>query len=210
MNIRRYIIRNVTRLSLLLYLYRLSNKFVKLKSLFQFQRFRLLTKTQGSICIDTPFYVCGHQYIKIGKGFNSRAGLRMECLDVCELIGHAPQLIIGNEVSMNFRCHIGVVNQVPIGNDVLIGSNVLITDHSHGFNDERDVMQSSGARVLYSKGPVVIEDRVWIGENACILPGVTVGHHSVIGANTVVTHDVLPYCVVAGSPANSTTDKNEY
>lgn len=190
----------MARLSLLIYPYTLNIFLVKLKSLFQSQRFRVLTCTKGSICIDAPFNVCGHQYIKVDEGFNSRAGLRMECINVCQLIGHTPQLIIGYGVSLNFRCHIGVINKVIIGNNVLIGSNVLITDHSHGFNDERDIMQSPGTRLLYSKGPVVIEDKVWIGENACILPGVTVGHHSIVGANTVVTHDVPPYCVVAGSP----------
>jgi acetyltransferase-like isoleucine patch superfamily enzyme len=49
--------------------------------------------------------------------------------------------------------------------------------------------------------PIVIEDNVWIGERSTILKGVTIGRGSVVGCNSVVTHDVPPYCVVAGNPA---------
>ncbi|MDE6247445.1 MAG: antibiotic acetyltransferase, partial [Muribaculaceae bacterium] len=50
------------------------------------------------------------------------------------------------------------------------------------------------------------EDRVWIGQNACILPGVTIGEGAVIAAGAVVTHDVPPYCVVGGNPARVLKD----
>lgn len=55
--------------------------------------------------------------------------------------------------------------------------------------------------VLISKGPVVIEDNVWIGEHACIMPGTTIGKGSIVGANAVVTKDVPPYSLVGGVPA---------
>ena len=54
---------------------------------------------------------------------------------------------------------------------------------------------------LYRKGPVVIEDNVWIGEKASIMPGVHIGKGAIIAANSVVTHDVPAYAVVAGVPA---------
>jgi acetyltransferase-like isoleucine patch superfamily enzyme len=56
-------------------------------------------------------------------------------------------------------------------------------------------------RPLVSKGPVLIGDCVWIGDKATILPGVTIGKGSVIGANAVVTKDVPDYCMAAGNPA---------
>jgi acetyltransferase-like isoleucine patch superfamily enzyme len=54
---------------------------------------------------------------------------------------------------------------------------------------------------LKQPGPVIIEDEVWIGNGACILPNVTIGKHSIIGSNAVVTKDIPPYCVAAGVPA---------
>ena len=48
---------------------------------------------------------------------------------------------------------------------------------------------------------LLLEDKVWIGINSTILPGVTVGYGSIVGANSVVTHDVSPYTVVGGNPA---------
>ena len=56
-------------------------------------------------------------------------------------------------------------------------------------------------RRLHSKGPIIIEDNVWIGENACILENVRIGKCSIIGANAVVTHDIPPYSVAVGVPA---------
>jgi acetyltransferase-like isoleucine patch superfamily enzyme len=55
--------------------------------------------------------------------------------------------------------------------------------------------------LVFSKGPVIIEDGVWIGEGACVLPGVRVGRFAIVGANAVVTRDVPPYTVVGGVPA---------
>ena len=56
-------------------------------------------------------------------------------------------------------------------------------------------------RKIYSKGPVIIGKNVWIGDKATTLPGVTIGDGAVIGANTVVTKDVPPFCIVVGNPA---------
>lgn len=200
MGLRRHILRFAAYSSLIFVPHWLAFNICKFISLFQSQRFRILTHSKGAICIDIPFHICGHEYIQVGEGFNSRAGLRMECLDAKLYIEHSPLLSIGNGVSINFRCHIGAINKIVIGDNVLIGSNVLITDHSHGRSDESDICITPGDRPLYSKGPVTIEKNVWIGENVCILSGVTIGRNSIIGANTVVTKDVPAYCIVAGNP----------
>lgn len=55
-------------------------------------------------------------------------------------------------------------------------------------------------RLIYSKGEIIIEDNVWIGDKATILAGVKIGEGSVIGANTVVTKDIPPYSVAVGNP----------
>ena len=56
-------------------------------------------------------------------------------------------------------------------------------------------------RPLHSKGPIIIEDNVWVGENVCILENVRIGKCSIIGANAVVTHDIPPYSIAVGVPA---------
>lgn len=114
---------------------------------------------------------------------------------------YSPSITIGHNVCFNYRCHVGAINKIIIGNNVLIGSQVLITDHSHGELTKEELLISPAKRKLYSKGPVIIGDDVWIGEGACILPNVTIGHNSVIGANSVVTHDIPPFSIVGGNPA---------
>lgn len=87
---------------------------------------------------------------------------------------------------------------ISIGKNVLTGKKILITDNSHGKYAD-DVPPSK--RKLFSKGHVIIEDNVWIGEKVSILPGVRIGKSAIIAANAVVTKDVEPYSIVAGIPA---------
>lgn len=162
--------------------------------------FTLKTGCEYNVYINSPSYIVGHKYIT-HKNFTSCPGLRIECIDSYRQYKFNPSLTIGDNVHFNYRCHIGCVNKIIISDNVLIGSNVLITDHSHGYNDHRDIDDLATSRYLYSKGPVVIEENVWIGENVCILPNVRVGKNSIIGANSVVTKDIPPYAVVGGAPA---------
>ena len=162
--------------------------------------FILKTKCNYNVSICAPSYIIGHKYIK-HKHFTSCSGLRIECIDSYREYKYHPLLKIGDNVHFNYRCHIGCVNKIIIGDNVLIGSNVLITDHSHGYNDYSDIENVAAHRYLYSKGPVVIEENVWIGENVCILPNVRIGKNSIIAANSVVTKDVPQYSVVGGVPA---------
>lgn len=109
------------------------------------------------------------------------------------------KIVIGNNVNINWYAHIGAINKIVIGDNVLIGSSVLITDHSHGQSGMSNLPPA--ARPLYSKGPVIIGENVWIGEGAVILGGVEIGSNTIIGANSVVTHDIPANCVAAGVPA---------
>jgi galactoside O-acetyltransferase len=104
--------------------------------------------------------------------------------------------------------HIVAAQEVNIGNDVVISWGVTIVDHnSHSLDWEirkRDVSDwHVGSKIWddVSMAPVIIRDRVWIGFNASILRGVTLGEGAVVGAGSVVTKDVPPYTVVAGNPA---------
>lgn len=166
-------------------------------------RFLALIKKYGNYhaLLMRPFFVRGHKYISVGTNFTSGPGLRLECWDVYENEKFVPKINIGDNVCFNYRCHVGAINEINIGNNVLIGSNVLIIDHSHGYNNDSDIEMSPAKRNLYSKGMIVIEDSVWIGEGACVLPNVRIGHNSIIGANSVVTKDIPPYSIAVGNPA---------
>lgn len=82
-----------------------------------------------------------------------------------------------------------------------MASRIYISDHSHGNVSIEDLEHVPAMRPLYSKGPVIIEDNVWIGEGVCILPGVTIGENCIIGANSVVNKSFPKNSVIAGIPA---------
>ncbi len=112
-----------------------------------------------------------------------------------------PDLQIGEECHFGAFNHITCTNKIIIGNRILTGKWVTITDNSHGTTDLDSLKIDPIKRPIYSKGPVIIGDNVWIGDKATILPGVTIGDGAVIAANAVVTKDVPAYCVAAGNPA---------
>jgi acetyltransferase-like isoleucine patch superfamily enzyme len=151
--------------------------------------------------IRRPCKIIGGHYITLGRDFHAFPGLRIEAFDRHLDKQFTPRISIGDRVSINYDCHIGCVNEITIGNDVLLASRVYISDHSHGATDYVDIDIPPSERKVYSKGPVIIEDGVWIGEGACILPGVRIGRFAIVGANAVVTRDVSPYTIVGGVPA---------
>ena len=142
---------------------------------------------------------------KIGKGFTSGPGL------ILDVLNDEAELVIGNNVKMNHRCHIGVMKSVKIGNDVLFASNVFVSDHTHGSysgNIQSYPSEPPNKRELIT-GSVEIADKVWVGENVAILMGVSIGESSIIGANSVVTKDIPAFSIAAGSPARVIKTWNE-
>ena len=89
-------------------------------------------------------------------------------------------------------------SRIQIGDDVLMASNVLISSENHGMNPELDVAYMD--QKLIGK-PVIIGDGVWIGQNVCVLPGVTIGKKAIIGAGSVVTKSIPDYTIAGGVPA---------
>ena len=152
--------------------------------------------------VEYPARIIGGNYITIGNNFSSFGRLRLEAIDRHNGVDFQPSVIIGNGVSINTDCHIGCVNKIFIGDDVLIASRVFITDHFHGEVSKEQLKIKPSERIVNSPGPVIIEKNVWIGEGVVILPNVTIGENCIIGANAVVTKSFEANSIIAGVPAN--------
>lgn len=155
-----------------------------------------------------PIVLHGAKYIEIGKNTIIDKNVLLQAWDYYMGEKFAPSIVIGDNCAIRDNSHITCINNIIIGNGVRIGPKVLITDNAHGASDRCLLDVSPIDRPLYSKGPVIIKDNVWIGEKACIMPGVTIGKGAIIGTNAVVTKDVLPYTIVGGIPAKLLKDCN--
>lgn len=160
-----------------------------------------LKKGGNNFSLQYPMNHTGLEFITIGNDFICFARLRLEAFDEHLNNRYTPAVEIGDNVSINFDCHIACVNKIIIGNNVLIASKVFITDHSHGEVNAAALETAPWARKVISKGPVIIEDNVWIGEGVAILPNVTIGKNSIIGANAVVTKSFPENSLIGGNPA---------
>lgn len=107
-------------------------------------------------------------------------------------VGKGAVLTTGHNFFMNFGASIETWHETRIGNKVMLAPYASIIDHN------RHEVEPGAVLV---KGPVVIGNNVWIGRNAAIMPGVSIGNGCVIAANSVVTKDIPPNSFVAGSPA---------
>lgn len=153
---------------------------------------------ERSIIMWPPVTIFNEQYIHIGSHTMIGPGVALSA-------GMVPgqECISDRVVVIGDRCLIGrnsgIVGHfsVEIGNDVWTGHHVYVTDQNHGYEDPtRPIsLQTQPERA------VRIGDGSWIGHGAVILPGVTIGRHVVVGANSVVTSDIPDFSVAVGSPA---------
>lgn len=156
--------------------------------------------------IDISSKILGKKYLHVGKNFCSGRHLWLEA--VTEYNGHhfQPTLIIKDNVSLSDFNHIGAVNYVEIGNNVLFGSKCYVTDHNHGIYSGEEIQSDPdippSKRSLTCNKKVVIGDNVWLGDNVTVLPGVTIGKGSIIGSNSVVSKSIPPYSIAVGVPAH--------
>jgi acetyltransferase-like isoleucine patch superfamily enzyme len=141
------------------------------------------SKIYHSVRMDTPpyrrFSLGDHSVVESFSCINNAVG----------------DVIIGNNTRIGL--HNTIIGPVTVGNHVNLAQGVVVTALNHNFSNPAMRIDEQGV----STTPVVIGDDIWIGANAVILPGVTVGSHSVVAAGAVVTKDVPPHTLVAGVPA---------
>ncbi len=129
--------------------------------------------------------------------------------DFCTINNGVGEVIIGK------RTRIGIGNvligPVTVGDDVMFAQNVVLSGLNHGYEDVTVPPSLQKVKTL----PIIVENEVWIGANAVITAGVTIGKHSIVAAGCVVVKDVPPYSIVGGNPGrllkqyNSTSGKWE-
>ena len=163
-------------------------------------KFRTLFIFPNARIIRFPIDIRGKKFIQVSKGFTTGVGCRIEAYPETD----KKVLFFGENFQMNDYVHITAMESVKIGNNVLLASKIYISDCSHGSysGDENDSYPDSipHDRPLSSK-PVAIEDNVWLGEFVSVLPGVTIGKGSIVGANSVVSKNLPPYVIAVGTPA---------
>ena len=141
------------------------------------------SKIYGSVRMDTPpyrrFFLGNHSVIESYCCINNAVG----------------DVIIGDYTRIGL--HETIIGPVTIGNHCCTGQGSIITALIHNFDDTNKRINEQGVSVK----PVIIEDDVMIGANVSIMPGVTIGTHSIVAAGAVVTKDVPPHSLVAGIPA---------
>jgi lipopolysaccharide O-acetyltransferase len=158
----------------------------------------------AGLSIGSNSYLRGLSHISIGRNFRSGTHLRLEAVTIHGGRHFSPTIIIKNNVSVSDFVHIAATNYVEIGSNVLMASKIYISDHHHGnYSGSNQVNPESDPqkRIITNNKRVIISDNVWIGEMVSVLPGVTIGAGSVIGANSVVTKDIPPCSIAVGNPA---------
>ncbi|WP_304609475.1 acyltransferase [Mucilaginibacter sp. X5P1] len=201
-NILLAMLSNLCKLVAVFFSYSTANKWrsfkTKLHSLWIASEFKTFGK---GIVIHYPINLLGGKYITIDSGVSIGKGAALTAWDTYKGYNYEPEISIGSNTSIGDDCHITAIHNIKIGNNVLMGKKVTITDNAHGEINAESFSLPPADRPLYSKGGVIIEDNVWIGDKVTILPDVKIGKNSIIGANALVTKDVPANCIAGGVPA---------
>jgi len=148
----------------------------------------------GKIAKKIRRFCCKGMFAHCGKNVNVEHGA---------IVGAGKQVFIGDNSGIGVNC---VVNKAQIGDDVMIGYDVLFVSKNHEFVRIDIPMRLQGLR---DESPIIIGNDVWIGHRVILLPGVRVGNGAIIGAGAVVTCDVPDYAIVAGVPAKVLKLRNQ-
>lgn len=155
--------------------------------------------------IRRPVYLRGRRCLKGAEGLTTGHGCRFDLRGECET------LRIGRNCEIGDYVHIVAHHSVTIGDQVLMASKIFISDTNHGSysGEEQSSPELAPNERPLSHAPVVIGDKVWIGDNAVILAGTEIGKGCVIGANAVVHGHFGDNLILAGVPARPIKRYNE-
>lgn len=135
----------------------------------------------------------------ISKPENISIGTGTRFMQNCNLNAYNGVISIGERVSVSTGAIInaGCMGKIEIGNDCLIGPNVVIRASNHKYAERHTPINKQG----HTGGHIIIEDDVWLGANCVILPDVIIEKGAIVAAGAVVTDPVKPYTLVGGVPA---------
>lgn len=166
--------------------------FKKTKYFYSF----FLKSVGKSSYIAKPLYLKGLGYIEIGCNVAVYKNCRIEIIDQYGDQKFVPRFSIGDYTQIHQNAHITCAGSIKIGKNVVIASNVTITDIIHQYTDIATPINWQRIELA----PVEIGDQSYVYNNCVIVPGVKIGRHCIIGANSVVTNNVPDYCLAAGNP----------
>jgi acetyltransferase-like isoleucine patch superfamily enzyme len=146
----------------------------------------------------------GLAHMRVGRNFSAGDHLWLEAVTSYAGQPHSPQLHIGNNVNLSDSVHIACLHRIHIGDGLLSGSRVLISDHTHGVytgpnQSSPDIAPTR--RPLSSPGEITIGHNVWLGDGVCVLAGAIIGDGAIIGANSIVRGAIPPATIAVGAPA---------
>lgn len=147
------------------------------------------------INIYKPLRITSKQ-IRFGKDVTILNNSRIEAFTMYEGVKYYPIIELGNNVIIQQNVHLTCAQNIIIGDNTAIASNVTITDINHPYSDINTPIEKQKLEV----NPVKIGNDCKIYNNAVILPGITIGKHVTIGANSVVNKDIPSFCVAVGNP----------
>lgn len=146
--------------------------------------------------MDYPAVLSGNDRTHIGKNVTILKNARIQ--NYTDKVPDMDGIYIEDDCYIGFGVSLLNAGKIRIGKGTIIAANVLISSENHGMNPEDPVSYADQA--LTAKD-VSVGEGCWLAQNVCILAGVTVGDKSVIGAGSIVTKDIPPYCIAAGNPA---------
>lgn len=149
-----------------------------------------------------PMILRGRKYIDFGENLTTGVGCRFDSFPGSD--SYKIKIQFGKDVQINDYVHIVGMDNITIGDNVLMASHVFISDNSHGcykgsVNDSNPMVPPTQRE--YYTAPISIGNNSWIGEGVIIMPGVTIGEGCVIGAHSVVSRNIPNYSIAVGSPA---------
>ncbi|MFA7156720.1 MAG: DapH/DapD/GlmU-related protein [Bacilli bacterium] len=179
--------------------------FAKIKSGCLFER-GIRFEIPGRMSIGKNVFLGERCWIGVGtKDGNINVGDNSFIAHSCTLAAQGGTIAVGNHVHMSRNSYINGIGDVFIGNDCMLGPNVVIISGSHVYQNTEVPIRLQGSE----NKAIIIEENVWLAASVNVMPGVRIGEGSVIGAGAVVTKDIPPFSVAVGVPARVIKNRKE-